>query len=67
MVEGFGYEMFTGYMGSHSVVLSSILLEERQVESFIGRERGRDRGGETCPNGFGFAELTSEGYGLYCM
>ena len=30
MVEGFGYEMFTGYMGSHSVVLSSILLEERQ-------------------------------------
>lgn len=40
MVEGFGYEMFTGYIGSHSILLSSILLEEKKIKSFIGRVEG---------------------------
>lgn len=47
----FGYGMFTGYIGSGSVLLSSILLEEKNTKSFMGRGRGREERRDM-PKGF---------------
>lgn len=49
----------------HPAVFHSSRGEKDQ--DFHRKEGRRQRGGEICPNGFGLVELSSEGYGLYCM
>lgn len=59
--------MFTGYIGSHWLMLSSVLLKEKKIKTITGRGEEGKAGEGACPNDFGFVELPSEGYGLYCI
>lgn len=59
--------MFTGYVGSHWLMLSSVLLKEKKIKTITGRGEEGKAGEGACLNDFGFVELPSEGYGLYCI